>query len=208
MDFHPPQGAHTSYLRTLSKIVRLRNLPFRVPGHFVVGSRTFYIAFGFRQHLEATFFSFAPTGFPVDSPHLAGLLDRPGEGPRILHPIPVSSTPPRHFFFVAGGLSPGFPSPRPDCEGPRILHPFPRSSSSSEEVFCTTRKGRRRSRPVNGNPATRNRGRAAARCSRTGAWRSGDARLHSLRGRRRRPSPPRRAARPSAARPDRARRRR
>jgi hypothetical protein len=31
MDFHPPQGAHTSYLRTLSKIKGLRGLLHLAP---------------------------------------------------------------------------------------------------------------------------------------------------------------------------------
>jgi len=55
------QGAHTSHLRTLSKIsLRCRTFRSRGGEHFVQPSPLSYIPFRFRQHLRSIFFSSNP----------------------------------------------------------------------------------------------------------------------------------------------------
>jgi len=61
MDFHPPQGAHTSHLRTLSKIISSPNQHPVNQEHFARGSRALYIPFQDRQHPRKIFFQGAAT---------------------------------------------------------------------------------------------------------------------------------------------------
>jgi hypothetical protein len=63
MDIHPPQGAHTSYLRTLSKIRGLREvLLLASPDISSEGADYHTSNFVFVNTFEAIFFRFAPIG--------------------------------------------------------------------------------------------------------------------------------------------------
>lgn len=58
MDFHPPQGAHTSYLRTLSKIMDLRGFVRLAPQDISSkGARYYTTNFLFVNTPEQTFFA-------------------------------------------------------------------------------------------------------------------------------------------------------
>src|SRR5690348_9611737 len=135
MDFHPPQGAHTSYLRTLSKIVDLlglgglasQDISFKGAAHltsnfvsvntlkrsfFASRCPTFtghrlrrfalssssskggasYIRLPFRQSPRSKYFASRCERSRRDAPASIGRFRPLNEGPRILQPIPDSST--------------------------------------------------------------------------------------------------------------------
>ena len=93
----PPQGAHTSHLRTLSKIEFLRGVSTSaLIEHFVRESRLLYNHFRIRQHL---FEDFSKSFAGVQPLNLAsGGTNRGG---RIIHPIFDSSTPAKRLFRFA-----------------------------------------------------------------------------------------------------------
>lgn len=222
MDFHPPQGAHTSYLRTLSMIISLRGVPAPL-GHFVRGSRTSYIEFLIRQHPGATFLLPAIRLRPdrASSGDLVGLCR---SGPRIIHPTALPSSPRAKNLSswsrpVLGDLALGT---GPFGEGARIIHPVPVSSSpgNSRGLPCfgppprraVVAAMRRAAHPttdsVSVKPPAPCRGREAARAgrirpepaarARSCACRSAAGVRHPRRRRARDPPRPRRRCEPRA----------
>jgi len=112
MDFHPPQGAHTSYLRTLSKIIDLR-------GFVCLASQD--ISFKGAAHLTSNFASvntlkrsFSLLGVRVwPDAVFAVLLFRaiPSKGAHLTS-VPVFVNPAAPIFCVALESDPG-KDPRP-----------------------------------------------------------------------------------------------
>jgi hypothetical protein len=91
---HPPQGAHTSHLRTLSKIsITCRTLPFQRWNISFRVSRSSYIVFPVRQHrFEKNFSNQVFSGTP------RGRASRPGRSEIIAWPPRVGKGSERLFF--------------------------------------------------------------------------------------------------------------
>ena len=102
MDFHPPQGAHTSYLRTLSKIVGLlglgglasQDISFKGAAHLTSN-------FVSVNTLKRSFFASRCSTFAGHRLRRFALFEFVVEGGRILHPFAISSIPAKQIFCIA-----------------------------------------------------------------------------------------------------------